>query len=67
VAFAPDGDGTIIRQTYEFRPRPGWEFLVRVALAPLWRRYMPAAVEKAARLAEQKRLAPRHEYTPRSG
>ena len=51
--FTPDGDGTIIRWTYEFKPRPRCDPLVRVAVAPLWRRYMQAALEKATRIAEQ--------------
>lgn len=38
--FTPDGEGTLIRWTYEFKPRPGCWALIRLALAPLWRRYM---------------------------
>jgi hypothetical protein len=49
--FTPDGAATVIRWTYEFKPRPGRRMLVRRALAPLWRRYMQAAVEAAARVA----------------
>lgn len=50
--FTPDGNGTMIRWTYEFKPLRRRYFLVRRALAPLWRRYMQAGVEAAARVAE---------------
>lgn len=53
--FSPDGAGTVIRWTYEFKPRPGCRRLVQLGLAPLWRRYMlsgladtVAAVEREA-------------------
>jgi hypothetical protein len=51
--FTPDRDGTVIRWTYEFKPRPLCRSLIRLALAPLWRPYMRAALEAAARVAEQ--------------
>jgi hypothetical protein len=50
--FTPDGEGTIIRWTYEFKPRRGRNFLVRRGLAPFWRRYMQVGVEAAARASE---------------
>ncbi len=37
--MTPDGPNTIVRWTYSFYPRFGRRFLVRWALAPLWRRY----------------------------
>jgi hypothetical protein len=38
--FAPAGDGlTQVEWTYAFAPRPGAGPLVRLGLAPLWRRY----------------------------
>jgi hypothetical protein len=49
--FTPDGDGTLIRWTYEFKPLDGRHILVRRGLAPLWRHYMQAAAEMAARVA----------------
>lgn len=49
--FTPDGEGTVIRWTYEFKPRGGRYFLVRRGLAPFWRRYMQAGVD-AARACE---------------
>ena len=52
--FTPDGeDGTVIRWTYEFKPLAGRRLLVARAIAPLWRRYMRAALEAAARVAER--------------
>jgi Polyketide cyclase / dehydrase and lipid transport len=50
--FTPDGEGTVIRWTYEFKPLRGRFFLIRLVLAPLWRRYMLAGVEAAARACE---------------
>jgi hypothetical protein len=51
--FTPDGDGTVIRWTYEFKPRRGRMAVVRSGLAPLWRHYMQASLEAAARVAER--------------
>ena len=52
--YTPDGSGTVIRWTYEFKPlrRRGW--LVRHVLAPLWRHYMQASVEAAAHVVEDR-------------
>jgi hypothetical protein len=50
--FTPDGEGTVIRWTYEFKPRLGCYFLVRRGLAPLWRHYMRAGIEAAAKACE---------------
>ena len=44
--FTPDGPGTLVRWTYEFKPRPGRGVLVRFGLAPLWRRYMLSALAR---------------------
>ena len=46
----PDGNGTVIRWTYEFKPLRPRYWLVRHM--PLWRHYMQAGVEAAARVAE---------------
>jgi hypothetical protein len=51
--FTPDGSGTVIRWTYEFKPLRRRYWLVRHVLAPLWRHYMQAGVEAAARVAEK--------------
>ncbi|MBC7842474.1 MAG: SRPBCC family protein [Gemmatimonadaceae bacterium] len=51
--FTPDGNATMIRWTYEFKPLRGRDALVRFGIAPLWRRYMQLGVEAAARIAEE--------------
>jgi Polyketide cyclase / dehydrase and lipid transport len=51
--FTPDRGGTVIRWAYEFKPKRGLRLLLQLGLAPVWRRYMQAAVEAAARAAEQ--------------
>lgn len=38
--FSPDGSGTLVRWTYEFKPRRACYLPIRIGLAPLWRRYM---------------------------
>ena len=53
--FTSDGDGTMIRWTYEFKPLRGRSVLVRRGLAPLWRRYMQQGVDTAARIAEERK------------
>src|ERR1700751_2026614 len=50
--FTPDGEGTVIRWTYEFKPRRGRYLLVRRGLAPVWRHYMQAGIEAAAKACE---------------
>ena len=49
--FTPDGSGTVIRWTYEFKPLRRRYWLVRYVLAPLWRYYMQAGVEATAHVA----------------
>lgn len=51
--FAPDGDGTLIRWTYEFKPLSGRRFLLRRIVAPLWRNYMVKGVTASVREAER--------------
>lgn len=51
--FSPDGTGTLIRWTYELKPRPGRHAILAVVVAPLWRRYMQRCVDGCARAAEQ--------------
>jgi hypothetical protein len=50
--FTPDGDGTLIRWTYEFKPRAGRHVLLRFGLAPLWRKYMRVALVKTVAVLE---------------
>ncbi len=51
--FTPDGAGTLIRWTYEFKPLPGRRFLLKNIVAPLWRRYMIEGIEGLAKTAER--------------
>ena len=53
--FNPDGDGTLIRWTYEFKPIPGRRWILAGPFAPLWRRYMVAALKRCVRVAEADR------------
>ncbi|RAO29565.1 hypothetical protein PSN13_04763 [Micromonospora saelicesensis] len=50
--FNPDGDGTLIRWTYEFKPLPGRRLILAGPFAPLWRRYMAAALRRCVQVAE---------------
>lgn len=50
--FNPDGDGTLIRWTYEFKPLPGRRWILAGPFAPLWRRYMVAAIERCLEVIE---------------
>lgn len=54
--FTAEGEGTRVDWTYRFAPRPGRAALVRVLLAPLWRRYASAALERCRRVAEAEAL-----------
>lgn len=51
--FTPDGAGTLIRWTYEFKPLPGRRFLLKNIVAPFWRQYMIEGVEGSAKAAER--------------
>jgi hypothetical protein len=42
--YAPDGDGAVIRWTYEFEPLPRRNLLMKLSIVPLWRNYMQAGV-----------------------
>jgi hypothetical protein len=48
--FSPDGEGTVIRWTYEFKPRRFLWAVLRFAVAPLWRRYMLSALARVTSL-----------------
>jgi hypothetical protein len=50
--FTPDGDGAVIRWTYEFKPLPRRRLLMKRVIVPLWRNYMQAGVVNSARAAE---------------
>lgn len=51
--YTPDGDGTLIRWAYEFKPLPRRTALVRHFLVPLWRRYMAMSLDVAIEVAER--------------
>jgi hypothetical protein len=50
--FAPDGTGTLVRWSYEFKPRPGRRWIIAGPFAPLWRRYMRAALARCIEASE---------------
>src|SRR3954470_16427810 len=50
--FNPDGNGTLIRWTYEFKPLPRRRWILAGPFRPLWRRYMVAALERTVRAIE---------------
>ncbi|WP_433728924.1 SRPBCC family protein [Actinoplanes sp. CA-051413] len=50
--FNPDGDGTLIRWTYEFKPLPGRRWILNGPFRPLWRRYMTAALARCVHVIE---------------
>ncbi|AGZ40806.1 SRPBCC family protein [Actinoplanes friuliensis] len=50
--FNPDGNGTLIRWTYEFKPLPGRRWIIAGPFAPLWRRYMVAALDRMVQWSE---------------
>lgn len=53
--FTPDGDGTLIRWVYEFKPLRGRGTLVRRLLAPTWQRYMAQCLAQAIEVTERTR------------
>lgn len=48
----PDGDGTLIRWTYEFKALPARRWILAGPFAPLWRRYMVAALSRCVQVIE---------------
>jgi hypothetical protein len=51
-SFLPDGDGTMIRWTYEFKPRPGRSWIIAGPFKPLWAGYMRAALRRMVEATE---------------
>ncbi|MFC0626195.1 SRPBCC family protein [Kribbella deserti] len=43
--FTPDGNGTLIRWCYEFKPRHGRAWILAGPFKPLWSRYMRSALK----------------------
>lgn len=54
--FTPDGGGTLIRWSYEFKPRPGRRWILAGPFTPLWRRYMMAALARCVEAVEADEL-----------
>ena len=50
--FTPDGDGSIVRWTWEFAPRVGRRLLVAGAVVPLWKQYMRRVMAASIALAD---------------
>lgn len=50
--FAPDGTGTLIRWSYEFKPLPGRRWIIAGPFQPLWRRWMRAALARCIQALE---------------
>src|SRR4051812_40926245 len=50
--FNPDGAGTLIRWTYEFKAQPGRRWILAGPFRPLWRRYMAAALARTVQAIE---------------
>jgi hypothetical protein len=50
--FTPDGTGTIVHWTWEFRTRFGRGPIVALLVGPLWRQYMRKMIRTAVRTAE---------------
>ncbi|WP_448389810.1 SRPBCC family protein [Microbacterium aurum] len=51
-SFLPDGAGTMIRWTYEFKPLPGRRLILAGPFRPLWRRYMQRALNRMVEVVE---------------
>ena len=51
--FTPDGDGSMVRWTWEFKPRFGRRPIVASVIVPLYRQYMRQIIRATVHLAEQ--------------
>jgi hypothetical protein len=49
----PDGAGSVVRWTWEFKPKPRSRAVLAAVIVPLYRRYMQRVVERSVRLAER--------------
>lgn len=50
--FTPDGDGSVVRWTWEFKPRARSRAMLAAAVVPLYRRYMRTVVDRSVELAD---------------
>ncbi|MGE2715704.1 SRPBCC family protein [Mycolicibacterium litorale] len=51
--FTPDGTGSLVRWSYEFKPLPGRGWIIAGPFKPLWRRYMTAALARCIQASEE--------------
>ncbi len=56
-SFLPDGGGSVIRWTYEFKPRRGRGWIVAGPFKALWKRYMQAGLARMAGAADEAHAA----------
>jgi hypothetical protein len=56
-SFLPDGQGSTIRWTYEFKPKSGRQWIIAGPFQPLWRRYMQKALDRMVAVVAQQQLA----------
>ena len=56
-SFLPDGEGSMIRWTYEFKPKRGRHWIIAWPFRPLWRRYMQKALDRMVAVVADQRLA----------
>jgi hypothetical protein len=56
-SFLPDGEGSMIRWTYEFKPKRGRRWIIAGPFRPLWQRYMQKALERMVSVIVEQRLA----------
>lgn len=55
--FAPDGDGSVVRWTWEFKPKAGCRTVLAAVVVPLYRRYMQRVVDRSVELVDPVRTA----------
>lgn len=51
--FAPDGDGSVVRWTWEFKPKARSRTVLAAVVVPLYRRYMQRVVDRSVELADR--------------
>jgi hypothetical protein len=56
-SVAPDGDGSLVRWTWEFAPLPGRRWLMTHVIAHLWRHYAQSILVPALRDASRQTVA----------
>jgi hypothetical protein len=56
-SLLPDGEGSMIRWTYEFKPKRGRRWIIAGPFLPLWRRYMKKALDRMVAVVEKQQIA----------